>query len=472
MPVEQLISLTIAEAARAFRARELSPVELTRACLKRIEALDGRLNAFVTVLPERALAEAQQAEARLAAGRLRGPLDGIPFALKDLYETAGVRTTAGSKILADYIPERDCTCARRLNEAGAVLLGKLNMHEWAYGTTTAVSHFGPCHNPWDLGRISGGSSGGSAAALAASLCLGSLGSDTGGSIRIPAALCGIVGLKPTYGRVSKQGLIPLSESLDHAGPMARSVEDAALILQAIAGPDPDDPTTSDRPVPNYAASLNGGVGGLRIGAPRRDALSGASEDVLQAIEEALRTLASLGAAVVKVAAPWLAQANAIWPNIAGPEAAHYHRRNLEERPQDIAEPVRKRLLTGQNVSAVEYLRGLDEQRRIKAEVARLFADIDLLVTPTTPSTATRIEDELAVSGRESHSHHFTAPFNITGQPAISLPCGFDAQGLPIGLQIIGRPWEEESVLRLAHAYEQATKWHEARPNLSTNRKTD
>jgi len=465
MQVEQLTGLTIAEAARAFRARELSPVELTRASLERIEALDGRLNAFVTVLPDRALAEAREAEARLAAGQERGPLDGIPFALKDLYETAGVRTTAGAKILADHVPQRDAACVRRLSEAGAVLLGKLNMHEWAYGGTTAVSHFGPCHNPWDLERIPGGSSGGSAAALAASLCLGSLGSDTGGSIRMPASLCGIVGLKPTYGRVSKQGVIPLSDSLDHAGPMARSVEDAALILQAIAGPDPDDPTTVDRPVPDYAASLKGDVRGLRVGVPDRDALSSVSEDVIQGIEEALRTLATLGASVIEVAVPWLLEAVVIWPNIAGPEAAHYHRQNLQQRPQDIAEQVRNRLLAGRNLAAVEYLRGLDVQRRIKGEAATLFADIDLLVTPTTPFTATRIEDELAAVGREGRIHHFTAPFNITGQPAISVPCGFDPQGLPIGLQIIGRPWEEETVLRLAHAYEQATDWHHRRPPL-------
>jgi aspartyl-tRNA(Asn)/glutamyl-tRNA(Gln) amidotransferase subunit A len=466
MQVDELTVLTIAEAARAFRARQLSPVELAHACLERIEALDGRLNAFITVLPERALAEAKEAEARLARSQPRGPLDGIPFALKDLYETAGIRTTAGAKILADHVPQRDATCVRRLNEAGTVLLGKLNMHEWAYGATTVVSHFGPCHNPWDLERICGGSSGGSAAALAASLCLGSLGSDTGGSIRMPASLCGIVGLKPTYGRVSKHGVIPLAESLDHAGPMARSVEDAALILQAIAGPDPDDPTTSDHPLPDYAASLKCDVRGLRVGVPRQDALSGVTEAVLQGIEEALRTLAGLGATVVDVAAPWLLEAAVIWPAIAGPEAAHYHRQNLEQRPQDFAEQVRNRLLAGRNLLAVDYLRGLDVQRRIKGEAARLFADIDVLVTPTTPFTATRIEDELSATGRESHIHRFTAPFNITGQPAISLPCGFDPQGLPIGLQIIGRPWEEETVLRLAHAYEQATDWHRRRPPLA------
>jgi len=465
MQLDQLTGLTIAEAARAFRTRELSPVELTRACLRRIEALDAKLNAFVTILPERALAEAQEAEDRLAAGRARGPLDGVPFALKDLFETAGVRTTAGAKILADYVPQRDAACVRRLNEAGVALLGKLNMHEWAYGATTAVSHFGPCHNPWDLDRITGGSSGGSAAALAASLCLGSLGSDTGGSIRMPASLSGVVGLKPTYGRVSKRGVIPLAESLDTAGPMARSVEDAALILQAIAGHDPDDPTTSDRPVPDYAAALKGDVRGLRVGVPRQDAFPNATEDVVRGIEEALRTLAGLGAILLDVAAPWLLEAVVIWPKIAGPEAAYYHRQNLEQRPQDIAEPVRNRLLAGRNVLAVDYLRGLETQRRIKDEVARLFEDIDLLVTPATPATATLIADELAATGRESHIHRFTAPFNITGQPAISLPCGFDPQGLPIGLQIIGRPWEEETVLRAAHAYEQATEWHRRRSPL-------
>jgi aspartyl-tRNA(Asn)/glutamyl-tRNA(Gln) amidotransferase subunit A len=466
MQVDQLAALTIAEAARAFRSRQLSPLELTRACLERIEALDGRLNAFITVLPERALAEAQEAETRLAAGQARGPLDGIPFAIKDLYETAGVRTTAGSKILADYVPQRDCTCVRRLTEAGMVLLGKLNMHEWAYGATTAVSHFGPCHNPWDLERIPGGSSGGSAAALAASLCLGSLGSDTGGSIRMPASLCGIVGLKPTYGRVSKQGVIPLSDSLDHAGPMARTVEDAALILQAIAGPDPDDPTTSDRPVPDYAASLKGDIRGLRIGVPQNDALSGTSEDVLQAVEEALRTLAGLGAKVVEVAVPWLIEATVIWPSIVGPEAAHYHRQHLEQRPDDISEQVRNRLLAGRNLLAIEYLRGLDVQRRIKADAAALFADIDLLVTPTTHVTAFPIDVELAGASPEGRLHRFTAPFDITGQPAISIPCGFDPRSLPIGLQIIGRPWEEQTVLRAAHAYEQATDWHRRRPNVA------
>jgi len=248
--------------------------------------------------------------------------------------------------------------------------------------------------------------------------------------------------------------------------MARSVEDVALILQAIAGPDPDDPTTVNRPVPDYVASLKGDVRRLRVGMPNRDALSGVSEDVLQGIDEALRTLAGLGASVVEVAAPWLLEAVVIWPNIAGPEAAHYHRQNLEHRPQDIAEQVRNRLLAGRNLAAVEYLRGLDVQRRIKGEVAALFADIDLLVTPTTPFTATRIEDELAAVGREGRIHRFTAPFNITGQPAISVPCGFDPQGLPIGLQVIGRPWEEETVLRLAHAYEQATDWHRRRPPLA------
>ena len=465
MKADQLVQLTIAEAARSFQAGELSPVELTRACLERIEALGPKLNAFVTLLPELAMAEARAAEERLGRGKRRGPLDGIPFAIKDLYETKGIRTTAGSKILADYVPVADATCIRRLREQGVVLLGKLNMHEWAFGTTTVVSHFGPAHNPWALERITGGSSGGSGAALAASLCLGSLGSDTGGSIRMPASMCGIVGLKPTFGRVSTHGVVPLSGSLDHAGPMTRTVEDAALVLQAIAGPDPDDPTTEDVPVPDYVAALSGEVRGLRVGVPDKDVLSGLDKEVETSFRAALKTLKGLGASLVEVEVPRLQQAAAIWLAIAGPEAAAFHRRNLEERPDDFSEQVRLRLQLGLQLRAVDYLGGLESQQQLRAEVEEQYAKIDVLVTPTTAFTATRIEDELAASGRESHIHHFTCPFNLTGQPAISLPCGFDGQGLPVGLQIVGRRFDEETVLRVAHAYEQATDWHLRRPPL-------
>jgi aspartyl-tRNA(Asn)/glutamyl-tRNA(Gln) amidotransferase subunit A len=465
MKADQLVRLTIAEAARAFQAGELSPLELTRACLERIGALEPRLNAFITLLPELAMAEARAAEQRLGRGERLGPLDGIPFAIKDLYETKGIRTTAGSKILDGYVPAEDATCVRRLREQGVVQLGKLNMHEWAFGVTSVVSHFGPAHNPWALDRITGGSSGGSGAALAASLCLGSLGSDTGGSIRMPASMCGIVGLKPTYGRVSKHGVIPLSGSLDHAGPMTRTVEDAALVLQAIAGPDPSDPTSEDVPVPDYLAALGDGVRGLRVGVLDKDVLSGLDEDVEASFRAALETLESLGASLVEVHIPAFQQAEAIWLAIAGPEAAAYHRRNLEERPEDFSEQVRSRLQLGLQLRAVDYLRGLEGQRQLRAEVEEQYAKIDVLVTPTTASTASRIEDELSASGREVHIHRLTCPFNLTGQPAISLPCGFDRQGLPVGLQIVGRRFDEGTVLRVAHAYEQATNWHKARPNL-------
>jgi aspartyl-tRNA(Asn)/glutamyl-tRNA(Gln) amidotransferase subunit A len=465
MKVDQLVQLSIARAARSFRAGELSPTELTGACLERIEALDRKLNAFVTLLAETAMAEARAAERRLTQGNRLGPLDGIPFAIKDLYETRGIRTTAGSKILAGYVPAEDATCVRRLREQGVVLLGKLNMHEWAFGATNAVSHFGPTHNPWALDRITGGSSGGSAAALAASLCLGSLGSDTGGSIRMPASMCGIVGLKPTFGRVSKYGVIPLSDSLDHAGPLARTVEDAALLLQAIAGPDPNDPTSADRPVPDYPASLTGDVRGLRVGVPDRNVLSGLDKDVEASFQAALATLKSLGASLIDVHIPSLQQADAIWLAVAAPEAAAFHRRNLEERPQDFSEQVRLRLQLGLQLRAVDYLRGLENQRQLRAEVEEQYAKIDVLATPTTAFTASKIEDELSASGREIHLHRFTCPFNLTGQPAISLPCGFDGQGLPMGLQIVGRPFDEETVLRVAHAYEQATDWHLCRPPL-------
>jgi aspartyl-tRNA(Asn)/glutamyl-tRNA(Gln) amidotransferase subunit A len=465
MKVDRLVQLSIARAARAFQAGQLSPAELTRACLERIEALDPKLNAFVTLLAETAMAEARAAEGRLAQGKRLGPLDGIPFAIKDLYETKGIRTTAGSKILADYVPAEDATCVRRLREQGVVLLGKLNMHEWAFGGTNVVSHFGPTHNPWALDRITGGSSGGSAAALSASLCLGSLGSDTGGSIRMPASMCGIVGLKPTFGRVSKYGVIPLSDSLDHAGPLTRTVEDAALVLQAIAGPDPNDPTSADRPVPDYSASLTGDVRGLRVGVPDRDVLSGLDKDVEAGFQAALATLESLGASLVDVQIPSLQQADTIWLAVAGPEAAAFHRRNLEERPQDFSEQVRLRLQLGLQLRAVDYLRGLEGQRQLRAEVEEQYAKIDVLATPTTAFTASKIEDELSASGREIHLHRFTCPFNLTGQPAISLPCGFDGQGLPMGLQIVGRPFDEETVLRVAQAYEQATDWHLCRPPL-------
>jgi aspartyl-tRNA(Asn)/glutamyl-tRNA(Gln) amidotransferase subunit A len=465
MKVNQLLQLSIAEAARSFQAGELSPAELTGACLERIEALDLKLNAFVTLLAETASAEARAAERRLAQGKRLGPLDGIPFAIKDLYETKGIPTTAGSKILADCVPTEDATCVRRLREQGVVLLGKLNMHEWAFGGTNVVSHFGPTHNPWALDRITGGSSGGSAAALAASLCLGSLGSDTGGSIRMPASMCGIVGLKPTFGRVSKYGVIPLSDSLDHAGPLTRTVEDAALVLQAIAGHDPNDPTSEDKPVPDYSASLTGDVRGLRIGVPDKDVLSGLEKDVEASFQAALATLESLGASLVDVRIPTLQQADAIWLAVAAPEAAAFHRRNLEQRPQDFSEQVRLRLQLGLQLRAVDYLRGLEGQRQLRAEVEEQYAKIDVLATPTTAFTASKIEDELSASGREIHLHRFTCPFNLTGQPAISLPCGFDSQGLPVGLQIVGRPFDEETVLRVAHAYEQATDWHRRRPPL-------
>jgi aspartyl-tRNA(Asn)/glutamyl-tRNA(Gln) amidotransferase subunit A len=465
MKVDHLVQLTIAEAARSFQAGELSPVEITRACLERIEALEPKLNAFVTLLPETALAEARAAERRLGGGKRLGLLDGIPFAIKDLYETKGIRTTAGSKILADHVPSEDATCVRRLREQGVVLLGKLNMHEWAFGATNAVSHFGPTHNPWALDRITGGSSGGSAAALAASLCLGSLGSDTGGSIRMPASMCGIVGLKPTFGRVSKQGVVPLSGSLDHAGPMTRSVEDAAIVLQAIAGPDPNDPTTVDLPVPDYRAALSGEVQGLRIGLPEKEMLSGLDKEVEASFRQALKTLVGLGASLVEVEIPSLQQAPAIWMAVAGSEAAAFHRRNLKERPEDFSKQVRARLQLGLRLRAVDYLDGLDRQRQLRAEIERQYEKIDLLATPTMAFTAVRIEDELRATGREVNFHRLTCPFNLTGQPAISLPCGFNSQGLPIGLQIVGRPFDEETVLRVAHAYEQATEWHRRRPPL-------
>lgn len=464
MRPDDLCALTIVEADRRIAAGELSPVELTEACLARIEETEPSVNAFINVTAEGALGEARVAEERARRGERRGPLDGIPLALKDLYETAGVPTTAASNILRGHVPERDAFAVARLKEAGAVLLGKLNMHEWAWGGTSVVSAFGPVRNPWDPQRIPGGSSGGSAAGLAASQFLGALGTDTGGSIRIPAALCGVVGLKPTFGRVSVRGVLPMAESLDHAGPMARCVEDVALMLQAIAGYDPDDAATFDAPLPDYRRACQGGVAGMKIGVPR-SMLAGADERVLQEFESALDVLRSLGAEVHDVEAPDLDSVLGAFLTVAAGETAAYHEKWWAERPQDYQPGMQFALNFCAGVKAGDYVKARHTQQALKRSVALLFRDVDLLATPTTPWTATPIEDEVAGKGHGSELHRFTALFNLTGLPAISVPCGLDLHGLPVGLQLVGPALGEPLVLRAAHAYEQATQWHIARPQM-------
>ena len=456
--------LTITQAAPLLRERQLSPVELTRAFLDRIAAVDGRLNAYVTLLPERALAQARQAEAEISNGRYRGPLHGIPIALKDLYDTAGVRTTAMSRVTPDRVPTEDATTVAQLNAAGTILLGKLAMHEFALGGPDFTSLFPPARNPWNLAHIPGGSSSGSGAAVAAGLCMAALGSDTGGSIRGPASMCGIVGLKPTYGRVSNHGVVPLSWSQDHCGPMTWTVADAALLLQPIAGRDPKDPTTIDAPVPDYAQGIDQGIAGMTIGVPRRyfyQSGPNVSAETLAAIETALEVMAGLGASVEDVDLPHIEYARAANQVIMLGEAYAYHQRNLQTRRADYGELVRDRFLLGGLLSTADYVQAQRVRCLIKEEMASVLREVDLLVTPTSPQPAAALAGYSGSATLTGPS--FTGPFNLSGLPAISIPGGFSGAGLPIGLQIAGKPFAEPDILRAAHAYQQAAGWHEQRP---------
>ena len=456
--------LTISEAAGLISRRELSPVELAQAHLERIQRLQPRLNSIITVTAEAALARARLLEDEIHTGKWRGSLHGIPLALKDLYETAGVRTTHGSTFYAGYVPDADACVVEKLNAAGTVLLGKTNMHEIALGVTNVNPHYGPARNPWDPQRVTGGSSGGSAAALAAGMCMASLGSDTGGSIRIPASLCGVVGLKPTYGRVSLRGVIPLSWNLDHAGPMARSVRDVAILLDAISGYDPDDPASADISTGDYLAQLDGGIRGWKVALASDEFFTRADEQVLAAIQAAAGVLAQLGAQVIPVEFPDGHTAALTNGNMVTSDAAAFHRQRLEDNPGGFGSDVLQRLQMGAARTSSEYALLRREQSRLRRLYERFFEDFDLLITPSTPVVAPPIEGPDAIEQARLLTR-FTAPFNLTGLPALSLPCGFSADGLPIGMQIVGRPWAEAAVLRAAQAYEQASEWHLRRPDL-------
>jgi aspartyl-tRNA(Asn)/glutamyl-tRNA(Gln) amidotransferase subunit A len=451
----------IAELAPQLRRREVSPVEVTRVCLARIEKLDPTLNAFITVMVESALAEARAAEAEIARGEWRGPLHGVPIALKDLIDTAGVRTTAASALYKDRVPVHDAEVVRCLRGAGAVIIGKNNLHEFAYGGSSLVSFFGDVHNPWDIGRIAGGSSGGSAAAVAAGMACAAIGTDTAGSIREPAALCGCVGLKPTYGRVSSRGVIPLSPSLDHVGPLAATVEDAAIVLQAIAGYDSEDVTPADVPVADYLAVLSQGAQQLRIGVPRSYFYDDLDAEVASAMEQALREIQKLVAEIKEVDLDVPTDRT-----LQAAESWAFHAENVAKNPEVYQPETLRRIRTGENVSPAEYIQRRRELEEARQDIRRVFADVDLLVTPTTPIAAPAIAelkaDSEALRPAELRLLRNTRPFNVWGLPAISIPCGFMQSGLPIGLQIAGPHWREDLVLRLAHAYEQATAWHQRR----------
>jgi aspartyl-tRNA(Asn)/glutamyl-tRNA(Gln) amidotransferase subunit A len=454
--------LTITEAQRLIRAKELSPLELTQALLDRITQIDSKLNAYLTVTIESALAQARSATEAIAHGDDLGALHGIPIGLKDLFDLKGVRTTAGSILLKDNVVYEDAFVTKRLRNAGAIFLGKLNMHEWAYGVTTINPHFGTTHNPWNVDHIVGGSSGGSGAALAAGLCIGALGSDTGGSIRIPASLCGIVGLKPTYGRVSVRGVIPLSWSLDHVGPMARSVEDVALLFSVITGYDEDDPYSmrnAELGMRDEDLMLRTPHSQFRIGIPDESFLADLHPETRAAIEIATTVMKDLGFALRQIDLSGADEASAASLKILQAEAAAYHRDRMLNQADQIGTDVLTRLKTGDNVSGIDYANARRLQVKWIHQMRQLFESIEAIVLPATPMPAMRIDEADPIKLSRGNLTRFTRMFNFSGNPAIVLPCGFTSDGLPIGLQIVGGHRQEEKVLQLAYAYEQATEWH-------------
>jgi aspartyl-tRNA(Asn)/glutamyl-tRNA(Gln) amidotransferase subunit A len=467
---------TIEELAVLLARRKISPVELTEQFLRRIERHNPQLNAYLTVTADRALAAARRAEkelvSRRGSGSRRRPLLGIPIALKDNIWTWGIRTTAGSKVLRDFIPAEDATVARKLTRAGAILLGKTNLHEFAYGITTNNAHYGPAHNPWALDRIPGGSSGGSAVAIAAGLCVASVGTDTGGSIRIPAAMCGIVGLKPTFGRVSVFGTVPLAPSFDHVGPLARGAADAAILLSLLAGRDPLDPTSSAQRVEDFRGALRKPLRKFRLGRPREYFWEKLDGEVRRAAEAAVRDMEKRGATVREVSLPHLSESAEAAANISLAETRYCHEAAgyFPAHADEYSEEVRKRIDEGGNVLAVKYLAGLDVQKRVRAEFDDALREVDAIVAPTVPVPAPPIgAEQVDIDGERIGVRTalvgMNRPANFTGHPAISVPCGFTRDGLPIGLQLIGRSFDESTLLRIAFAYEQAHDWRTRHPRL-------
>jgi aspartyl-tRNA(Asn)/glutamyl-tRNA(Gln) amidotransferase subunit A len=458
------------ELARMIATKAVSPVEVVRAHLDRIAALDATLRAYITVCEDAALEAARAAEGALMAGGPLGPLHGVPYALKDPYDTAGVRTTGGSRIFGERVPTTDATVVRRLAGAGAILLGKLNMVEFAYGPEGLNPHYGHARNPWDAAthRMAGGSSSGSGVAVAAGLAPGALGSDTGGSIRIPASLCGVTGLKPTYGRVSRTGVLPLAWSMDHVGPMTRTVADSALMLRVMAGYDPADPSTSVLPVPDYLAALTGDIKGLRVGVLRHFFLDGAAPAVRNAVEAAVKTLGAAGAVVDEVTLERVSLATAGSLAVVAAEALAYHAERLRTRADEYDPDVARRLRVSAFIGGVHYVRAQQVRALVREEVDAALARRDVLLAPATPIVAPALDERQVTVGDgtadvRSALLRFTRPFNFSGHPACALPCGFTQGGLPVGMQLVGRPFDEATVLRAADAFQRLTEFHERRP---------
>jgi aspartyl-tRNA(Asn)/glutamyl-tRNA(Gln) amidotransferase subunit A len=473
---DSLAFATIEELSALLAKRKVSPVELTEMFLRRIERYNSQLNAYLTITTEHALATARRAEKELSrrrgpAGRKR-PLLGIPITLKDNIWTRGIRTTAGSMVLRDFVPAEDATVVRKLSRAGAILLGKTNLHEFAYGITTNNSHYGAAHNPWALDRIPGGSSGGSAVAISAGLCAASVGTDTGGSIRIPAAMCGIVGLKPTFGRVSVFGTVPLAQTFDHVGPLARCVSDAAILLGVVAGSDPLDPASCAHRVEDFKAVLSKPLRKFLLGRPREYFWEKLDSEVRRATEAAVRDMEKHGATVREISLPHLSESTGAAANISLAEARYGHESAgyFPAHAHEYSQEVRQRIDAGGEVLATQYLAGLDVQKRVRAEFDAAFQEVDALVAPTVPVPAPPIGAEyVEVDGEQIGVRAalvgMNRPANFTGHPAISVPCGFTRDGLPVGLQFIGRSFDESTLLRIAFAYERAHDWRGRHPCL-------
>jgi len=458
--------LTIAEAGALIVKRELSPVEFVQSRLTRIERLDCQLHSFIRVLGDEALAAARSAEVESMAGRWRGPLHGIPIGLKDIYETEGIPTTGHSKVMIDHVPREDATSVRRLTEAGAIVVGKLATHEFAFGGPSFDLPWPPARNPWDTSRFTGGSSSGTGAAVAAGLILGGTGSDTGGSIRGPAAFCGLAGLKPSYGRISRAGILPLAFSLDHAGPMTWTAEDCAIMLQAMAGHDSGDPASADRPVPDYRASLSGEVKGLRIGLIRHfyETDNPANDATRQGIAAAVKVFEDLGCSVRELRLSPLADWAACGIMIMLAEGYAIHEATLRERFADYGEAFRDRMALAALITGADYVQALRLRRELIAKFAEAMSDLDLAITAAAVSEAPTFDavGKFAIFERPS----LTIPFNVTGSPAMSVCCGYTEAGLPLAFQLAGKPFDDATVLNAAHAYETATTWRSIRPRLS------
>ena len=466
-PVEDHVRPTIQQLSRQIRDRSISPVELTRDCLARIDKLNPTLNAFITVTADSALEQARRAEQEILRGEWRGPLHGIPIGLKDILDTAGVRTTAASALYKDRIPTEDAEVVRRLRAAGAIILGKQNLHEFAYGASSMISFFGEVHNPWDITRLTGGSSGGSAASVAAGLGFAAVGTDTAGSVRLPAAYCGVVGLKPTYGRLSARGVVPLAWSYDHVGPIANSVYDSALMLQVLAGYDTADPASIDAPVPDFVAAIAQHIAQpapklLRIGVPRAFFFDDLHPEVAGAIEKAIEIFRELHAEIREVKLEVSTDRK-----LASAEAYAYHESFVASSPELYQPSTLARIQSGAKISASDALRASRDLQASRHAIRKTFDDVDVLLTPTVPIPPAVIADLREhpdnLRSQELIMLRNTRPFNVWGIPAISVPCGFTKDGLPIGLQLAAAPWREDLVLQAAHAYEQATEWHKKRP---------